>query len=169
MNCFFVSGRVITGPTSSFLKNDLFIVKFCISCSADYMYVSDRSSDKTDIERKSGCDFFQCVAFGDVAKQIAEYFDHGTKISMQTVLKNFQFKDSNGTPHFTNILLVNQVEYDDDKSQSFKLAPRKRNMDKVMVAELKTIDDHFRKVCEEGFLCIDESDYYNMAISNMVI
>lgn len=163
MNCFFVSGRVVTEPTSSFLKNDIFIVKFCISTAADYMFLGGEKVEKPHYN------FFQCVAFGDVAKQIVEYFDNGTKVSMQAVVENFPFKDSNGTPHFTQILLVNQIEYNDNATQSFKLAPRKKNMDKVMVSELSEIDSLYKDVCENGFLCIDESDYYNMAICNMVM
>ncbi len=163
MNCFFGSGRIITEPTSAFLQNNIFIVKFCLSCSADYLFLRNQ-----DIE-ESHYNFFQCVAFDDVAKQIVEYYDRGVKVSIQAVLENFPFKDSNGTPHFTNILLVNQIEYNDNAAQSFKLAPRKRNMEKVMVSELAKIDALYKEVCEKGFLCINESDYYNMAISNMVI
>jgi single-stranded DNA-binding protein len=163
MNCFFVSGRVVTEPTSAFIKNDIFIVKFCISCVADYMQMKDQTFEEPNYN------FFQCVAFGDVAKQIVEYFEKGTKVSVQAVVENFLFKDSNGTPHFTNVLLVNQIEYNDNVAESFKLAPRKKNMDKVMVSELARIDELFKEVCEKGFLCINESDYYNLAISNMVI
>lgn len=163
MNCFFVSGRVVTEPTSAFLKNELFIVKFCISSSADYMALKSKEAEETHYN------FFQCVAFDDVAKQIVKYFDKGTKVSVQAVVENFPFKDSNGTPHFTNVLLVNQIEYNDNAAQSFKIAPRKKNMDKVMVSELDRIDSLYKEVCEKGFLCINESDYYNMAISNMIV
>ena len=166
MNCFFVTGRVVTEPTSSFLRdisNEIFMVKFCVSCPADYMFLNKKESDETQ-----RYNFFQCVAFGEAAKQIVKYFEKGVKISMQAVVENFPFKDSNGTPHFTHVLLVNQIEYNDNASQSFKLAPRKKNMDKVIASELERIDALYKDVCEKGFLCLDESDYYNMAISNMV-
>lgn len=166
MNCFFVSGRIFTEPTSSFIQFDdkeVLLAKFCISSSSDFMYLNIKDDEQT-----SHYNFYQCVAFGDVAKQIVELFDRGIKVSMQALVENFSFKDSNGTPHFTNILLVNQIEYDSNASQSFKVAPRKKNMDKVMVSELKTIDQLFKEVCDKGFLCINETDYYNMTIKNMV-
>ena len=168
MNCFLTSGRMITEPTSTFIRisndKEIFIVKFCIATTADFMFLNAKEAEKT-----TKYDFFQCVAFEDVAKNIVTYFDRGTKITMQSMVKNFPFKDSNGTPHLTQILLLNQVEYDDNAAQSFKLAPRKKNMDKVMVSELERIDALYKKVCDEGFLCINESDYYNMAISNIVM
>ena len=167
MNCFFVTGNIITVPTSTFIRGEskeIYIVKFCLSVSDSYMSLNVKGNE----EQECDYNFFQCVAFGDVGKQIVECYDRGIRVSLQAIVHNFLFKDSNGTPHCTDILLVNQIECT-DSSSGFKIATRRKNINKVLVDEISHIEEVFKKICDQGFLCINEDDYYNIAISNMVI
>lgn len=166
MNCFFVTGMIITEPSSTFLRTksseELFMVKFCLSVANQYLNLEKKDDSAPKYN------FFQCVAFGDVGKKIVECYVKGIRVSLQALIHNFLFKDSNGTPHFTDVLLVNQIECVDDSNAIFKIASKRKSINKVLVDEISSIEKEFEEVCELGFLCINENDYYNIAISNMI-
>lgn len=162
MNYTITSGRMCMVPVVSILPlkvdgkiEQLFVCKFVIA-------VPDGAS--TDKKRYN---FFECVAFEQTAKKINDSFPKGAKVVMMGKLVNHMFKDANNTPHFTNILLVEHVEFGDTESAINKMNLDVKLPDFAAFADLEQMENAFNAVCEQGFLCIDENDYYNIASSNM--
>lgn len=152
MNYGMFTGVLCTIPSVAIIpigeRDEIFICKFVI-CTNEY------------VEGKIHCDFFECVAFEDTAKAVHDGFRKGVRINAFGKVKNFTFKDANNTPHFTNIVLAEHVELGDNITDP----PEAGNIS--VIAELKEMDRMYKEVCDNGFLCIDENDYYYIALNNM--
>ena len=98
---------------------------------------------------------------------ISNNFVKGSKIVCRGKMKNHRFEDANRTIHFTNIFLTQCVEFGDTDSVIRKASGKKRPIEMSVVADLKELEELYKKVCESGFLCLNESDYYNIAMRNM--
>ena len=162
MNYTMTSGRMCTVPVVSILPLkvkekvvQIFVCKFVVA-------VPDGAS--TD---KKKYNFFECIAFEQTAKKINSSFAKGAKVVLMSKLVNHVFKDGNNTPHFTNILLVEHAEFGDTESAINKMNLDVKLPDFAVFADLEQMEKAFNNVCEQGFLCIDENDYYNIASSNM--
>ena len=163
MNVFCGSGKLVTEPSFKILHNDVYVSSFCLACTSDYLYGKEKSKKKEDVQYN----FFQCLAFGDIAKQIVNSFSIEMKVSIQANVENYNWKDSNGTPHFTQILLVHQMECD-NVNNSQKAGAKKVGDNLTLVTDSFSVSKQFDEACDAGFLLLDESDYYNLAISNFV-
>lgn len=164
MNYTITSGRMCETPTVSILPlkidgnvKQLFVCKFVIA-------VPDGDGVTTG---KKKYNFFECVAFEKTAKKISTLFQRGAKITLLSKLVNHSFKDANNTFHFTNILLTEHAEFGDTESAINKMNMDVKLPDFAVFADLEEMERAFNAVCEQGFLCIDENHYYNIASSNM--
>lgn len=162
MNYTFLSGRMCEEPVVSILPlkiegvlNQLFMCKFVIG-------VHDEA-----IMDKEKYNFFECVTFEKTAKKINSYFRKGAKVTLMGKFVNHNFRDSNNTLHFTNILLVKHAEFGDTESAINKMNVDVKLPNFAVLADLVEMERAFNTVCEQGFLCINEDHYYNIASSNM--
>ena len=162
MNYTFTNGRMCEVPVVSNLPlkvdgnvRQLFVCKFVIAVP-----------DGTPSDKKK-YNFFECIAFEHTAKKINDAFHKGAKVALMSKLVNHVFKDSNNTFHFTNILLVEHAEFGDTESAINKMNIDVKLPDFAVFADLEEMESAFNAVCEQGFLCIDENHYYNIASSNM--
>lgn len=150
MNYGVFAGRLVTVPNVSLIpleeteSGNVFVCKFVI-CTYDSF-----GMDYTKGE------FFECLAFEDAAKSVTDDFRKGDPIVVAGKIRNFAFKDANDTPHFTQVVLVEHVE------QADYLHERKRA---PVLSDIAEMDRLFSEVCSLGFLCIDEKDYVDLAIS----
>lgn len=152
MNYGMFTGVLCTIPSVAIIpigeRDEIFICKFVL-CTSE------------NVDGNMQYDFFECVAFEDTAKAVHDGFYKGAKVNVFGKVKNFTFKDANNTAHFTNIVLAEHVELGDNVSGSTETG-------KVsVIAELKEMDRLYKEVCDNGFLCIDENDYYYIALNNM--
>lgn len=97
-------------------------------------------------------DFFSCIAFDSVAQKIVSKFNKGTNISIKGKIKNYLFKDIDDAPHFTQIILIEQV-IDEDEILDF--------VDEEKISRL------YEDVRKLGFLIVDEMDYFYLASNNI--
>lgn len=162
MNYTITSGRMCEVPVVSILPlkvngsvKQLFVCKFVIAVPEE------------GIADKKKYNFFECIAFENTARKINQVFQKGAKITLMSKLVNHNFKDSNNTLHFTNILLVEHAEFGDTESSINKMNLDVKLPDFSVFADLEEMERAFNAVCEQGFLCIDENHYYNIASSNM--
>ena len=56
-------------------------------------------------------DFFNVVAWEKTAEFIAKYFEKGSRIIIEGRLQNNNYKDSNGTMHYSVDVIVENVEF----------------------------------------------------------
>lgn len=165
MNNSIVCGRIMTVPKLSLIQLDgrsIYACKIVIAVNDGAYEYSDATEYK-----ENKVDFFECVAFESAAKMINSHFVKGSKIICMGKFKNHIFEDVNKTKHFTNILLIQQVEYGDTQAMLSKYTSKKKASDISIVSDLKELDDIFDSICKYGFLCVDEDDYYNIAMMNM--
>ena len=159
MNYGVFTGNMCTVPSVSIIqteeKEQIFICKFVI-CTNEV------------VEGRRQSDFFECVAFEDTAQAVNDGFFKGAKINIFGKIKNFTFKDANNTAHFTNIVLAEHIEYGDSAAELSDVQKNHSGVIKFpVIAELAEMDRLFKIVCNNGFLCVDENDYYYIALNNM--
>jgi len=165
MNRNTYSGRICSVPKISTIQLEGKRIRVCKFVIAVFDGVFEYL-DKTDFS-EGKVDFFECVAFEEPAKMIFDNFVKGSKIIVSGKMKNHRFSDVNNAKHYTNILLVEQAELGDTEAMLSKISAKKSTTEHTIVSNLKELDELFLSVCKNGFLCIEEDDYYNIAIMNM--
>lgn len=64
-------------------------------------------------------DFFNCIAFRKTAEFIEKYLSKGSKVVIQGELQNNNWTDRDGKKHYSDHIIVNQIEFaESKKSQS---------------------------------------------------
>lgn len=162
MNSTVLSGRVCTIPKIKLLQIEDQQVSMCLFSIAvvDGVFVpKDYKMEENNI------DFFECVAFGESAIMINASFVKGSKMVCKGRMKNHIFEDVNGTKHFTNVFMVEQAEFGDTDAAFEKGG--KKSIELSVVSDLQMLFNTYKKVCANGFLCIDEEEYYKIAMMCM--
>lgn len=167
MNVTMIAGRLCTVPKIKLLELDKKTVRVCKIAVAVVNELFD-SMDEAALTEEN-VDFFQCIAFGNTAKMISDNFVKGARIVLYGKMRNHRFEDANAAKHFTNVLLIEKTEFGDTEAMVCKISEKRKHMDLSIMSDLKELYDLYDKVCMNGFLCIDEDDYYSIATSNMVI
>lgn len=121
--------------------------------------------EDTNRKEANSYDFFECVCVGDAAKKIANTFTKHSKVVVSGRFKNFRFDDNMNTKHFTNIFVVEKIEFGDTESYMSRISKKKTVAEKMISAEHVNTDELFAHICECGFMVIDESDYYRLAMN----
>lgn len=165
MNTSIYVGRVCTIPKVAVIQLDgksVLVCKFVIAVPDGIFDYSDKSNFK-----EGEVDFFECVAFGCIGKMISENYAKWSKIVIKGKMKNHRFSDVNNTKHFTNFLLVESAEYGDTEAVLGKTSGKRKPIERAIVSELKELGKLYTQICENGYLCIDEDNYYNIAMMNI--
>lgn len=162
MNKIILNGRLCTIPKISVIPIDGGTISTCKFTVAVCENVLEEIIDE---EAASGIDFdyFECIAFDRAARSISSNFVKGSKIFLTGKAKNFVFQDSNNTLHCTYVVLVDAAESGDAFSTLSQQIVHNKSLDLSIASDLKRADQKFKSMCEKGFLCINEDDYYNIA------
>ena len=75
-------------------------------------------SRKFKREGEADADFFNCVVFGKTAEFLEKYFHKGMKAVVTGELRNNHYTDTNGTKHYSEQVVVNNIEFAESKSTS---------------------------------------------------
>ena len=75
-------------------------------------------SRKFKREGEADADFFNCVAFGKTADFLEKYFHKGMKAVVTGELRNNHYTDTNGVKHYSEQVVVNNIEFAESKSTS---------------------------------------------------
>jgi single-strand DNA-binding protein len=62
-------------------------------------------------------DFFDCVAFGNLAKFAEEYLKKGTLVNVCGRLKNNNYTDRNGNKQYTTQVVLSKIEFGEAKKK----------------------------------------------------
>ena len=154
MNYALFSGVICTVPKITLLPGTkkVAVCKFVLG-----------TVDGVDKTGKRKWNYFECIAFNETAEMICRSFDKRNHVSCFGKLQNFNFDDENHTKHFTQILMVEGVEFGDViKYTRAKVGAHDRD---PIFAEIKEMDEIFEKFVSDGFLCVDEKDYYKLALN----
>lgn len=111
-------------------------------------------------EKTNSVECFECIAFDDVARDVRNSFKIKSKITVEGILKNFKFEDANYTRHYTNVICVSSVAKDISDITETELNDAEVDMSVLL---------HYKELCENGYLCINEDDYYDIVTSNYTI
>lgn len=158
MNITIMTGRLVSVPQIRIMQignEQIGVCYFTIACN-------DSIEESKD---NKATDFFECIAFNYCGQQIAERFVKGAKIVCRGTMKNHCFKDINGTKHFTQVFVIDWAEYGDTESSLKKASIGNQASDFSVVSELRDTYRLYDKICDEGFLCVDEDAYYSLAAS----
>lgn len=165
MNNVVISGRVCTIPKIRVLQLGTASVSICTFTIA-VVDAKFNSQNENEAYTEESVDYFECITFNEAASMVNRNFVKGSKIICSGKLKNHYFEDANRTKHFTQVFVVNKVEFGDTEAV-FKKYSDKKSAELSIVSDLMEIDILYKKVCSYGYLCIDEDDYYKIAMSNI--
>ncbi|MDD3414213.1 MAG: single-stranded DNA-binding protein [Lachnospiraceae bacterium] len=166
MNNVVMGGRICTIPKIRVLQlgdKPVSVCTFTIAIS-DAKFETEITKD---MYTEGSIDYVECISFDDAASKINQYFAKGFKIICSGKIKNHYFEDANCTKHFTQVLMVNHAEFGDTEAVFNKYSDKKKAPELSIVSDLKEIDLLFQKVCSHGYLCIDEDDYFKLAMNNI--
>lgn len=163
MNNLSVTGRVCNVPKIRILQIEDKTINICNFTIA----VSDGISEE-GYQDKKNMDFFECICFNDAALAFNANFIKGSKISCTGKVKNHYFEDANRTKHFTQILVLSQIEFGDTLSVLSRGSKRKA-VDMSITSDYNNIKALYDLICDNGYLCIDEDDYYKIATDNVML
>lgn len=164
MNNVVMGGRVCTIPKIRVLQLGTTSVSICTFTIA--VVDAKFSFQKENEYQGENVDYFECITFNEAASIVNRNFVKGSKIICSGKLKNHHFEDANQTKHFTQVFVVSNVEFGDTEAV-FKKYSDKKSVELSIVSDLREIDILYKKVCDYGYLCIDEDDYYKIAMSNI--
>ena len=102
-------------------------------------------------------DFFHIIAFDEKADFLSSHFQKGVKVIFKGKFKNHIFEDGNMTKHFTNVFLVDYIERADVNLCSNALSG------KIRIQDHQRDELYYDKMCDLGYLAIDENDYFEIS------
>lgn len=161
MNNVTLSGRVCNVPKIRVLKINGKNISIC-----NFTIAIMEGLPENGMYSSSNTDFIECVCFNSEALAINANFIKGSKITCIGKIKNHFFEDSNRTKHFTNILVLSQVEFGDTASAFDKNVDKKKAVDLSISSNITDVLALYESVCDNGYLCIDEDEYYRIAMEN---
>ena len=106
MNLVAMVGRLTADPEVKWTQDGRAIAKF--SLAVNRRYKKDGTAD---------ADFFNCVVFGKTAEFMEKYFCKGMKAVITGELRNNHYTDNNGVRHYSEQIVVNNVEFAEKKSE----------------------------------------------------
>lgn len=160
MNIFSISGRVWKVPKTRIININ---GKSITVCNFTVAIIDDTCEKGVDDDKY--VDFVECICFNDLALSFSERFVKGSKILCSGRLKNHFFEDYNRTKHFTQILLVSFFEFGDSSKSLVGNVDPEQSSDSCFLPEVNNVLNLYSLLCEHGYLCIDEEDYYSIAMS----
>ena len=161
MNNVMISGRISNVPKLRVLNIDGQSISICNFTIAT---VDDVGED--GVHDVTNTDFIECICFDREASVLNANFIKGSKITCIGKLKNYFFEDSNRTKHFTQMLILSQVEYGDTFAVFDRNTDKKKSVDMSIACNLKEILSLYNTVRDNGYLCVDEDEYYRIAMAN---
>ncbi len=138
MQSMMMLGRVAMEPAFKIVKKEDKEIHLCRSLIAVPRY--------DYIAKKSVADFFQTVCFGSKAEYMAKAFSNGDRIALTGEFRNYNYKDCNGTKHYTNYFLIRNLER--------VIGSEKKKEDSAGVYNQDDMDLSF--MAENDFLIISE-------------
>ena len=99
MNYIAVKGRLTADPTNRRTTTGKAVCSFSVAC--------DRDKEHTD--------FFECVAWEQVAENIAKFFSKGRAIIIQGKLTTRDWTDKEGRKRKATEILVREFDFADSK------------------------------------------------------
>jgi len=125
MNQVNLTGRLVRDPEVRHTQSGLMQASFTIAVDKQL------SKDKKDALRASGkptADFPRIVTWGKTAEVVSNNLVKGRKVLVEGMLTTGQYKDQNGTTHYTTDVVANKVEFM-DSAQAKQEAPSEYGAD----------------------------------------
>ncbi len=163
MNCFNISGRIASVPKLRIITIEGLDINVC---NFTIGIIDDFSSDEDGLSKYT--DLIECICFNKSALLLVSNFEKGDKIVSFGKLKNYFFEDCNRTKHFTHVLLVSQFEFGDSKKSLNLSNGSGSSCDLSVLSDVKDVLKLYSFICEHGYLCIDEDDYYSITMDHFL-
>lgn len=118
----------------------------------------ERYSDGVNVnEELMTKDSFAITAFGKKAERLATNFQKGSWLMLFGKFRNYDYTDANGTRHYTNFFLVNQLESNIELLSSNLNLKEQNHANKNRQNE--TADDvYVQNILSKGISLINERD-----------
>lgn len=108
-----IGGRLTVQPELTTTKNGKEVTTFTVA-------VKRRGKDETE------SDFFNVVAWENLATLVTRYFTKGSSIFVVGELRNRQWTDQNGNKRYATDVLARDIRFVDSKSEQQQTAPKEQ-------------------------------------------
>lgn len=99
-------------------------------------------------------DYFQTTCFGKRAEYMAKACHKEDKVVVKGEFRNFNYKDGNGTKHYTNYLLINDIEVEKGITKKTKA---ENDVPNAYDSANGISESEVSFMMENGFMPIDEA------------
>lgn len=123
-------GRLTKDPELKTTPAGVSVCSFSIACDRRYQTKGE--------ERKA--DFFNCVAWRNVAEFISRYFSKGNPILVEGELQNRQYKDNDGITRYVTEVIVDRATFTGSRVTSSESSD---NAATAATAGYKPTDDEY--------------------------
>ena len=110
MNKVILTGNLTKEPEVRYTQNGKAVVKVGLGVTRNF-----KKSDGT-----RDADFFNLVAWDKTAEFFGKYLSKGTRILVEGRIQNNNYKDDNGVTHYTQDIIIENVEFAGGKKDSDK-------------------------------------------------
>lgn len=108
-----IGGRLTVQPELTTTKTGKEVTSFTVA-------VKRRGKDETE------SDFFNVVAWENLATLVTRYFTKGSSIFVVGELRNRQWTDQNGNKRYATDVLARDIRFVDSKSEQQQTAPKEQ-------------------------------------------
>lgn len=103
INNFVLAGRLTADPEMKMLQNGNAVTNFRVACDRQFKKDGGQESD-----------FFACVAFGNTAETVVQYWEKGAPIAIEGRVEIDQVEKDGRTNYYTKVV-VNSVRFIETK------------------------------------------------------
>lgn len=104
VNKAIIKGNLGQDPDLRFMPNGREVVNFSVACG-------ERWKDKTTGEIKEQTEWLRIVAFGGLAKVLAEHFKKGDQIYLEGKIRTRKYQDKDGSDRYSTEIVADTFDF----------------------------------------------------------
>lgn len=114
MNMVVLTGRLVKDPELRHTQSGQATASFTLA--VDKQLNRDKKAELQQ-QGKPTADFPRIITWGKVAEIASNNLSKGRKVLIEGVLTTGQYKDNNGTTHYTTDVIANKIEFMDSRQE----------------------------------------------------
>ena len=126
MNHVILSGRLVRDPELRHTQTGMAQASFTLAI--DKQLSRDKKAELQQ-QGKPTADFPRIITWGKVAEIASNNLSKGRKVLIEGVLTTGQYKDQNGTTHYTTDVIAHKIEFMDSRQEQRQEEPSEYGAD----------------------------------------
>jgi hypothetical protein len=115
MNVVILYGRLTRDPEIRYSPNGNAVLRTSVAVDRA---MSRQKKEEAQRNNQPTADFISCVAFGNTAELISNYFRKGSRIALEGRIQTGSYDKQDGTKVYTTDVVINRVHFVESASES---------------------------------------------------